>query len=161
MASLKNSVSVKFDDKKVQRRLTAMIEASQEAIRPAAQLGAEELWLEARTRAPRSEKAHFFYGRNSKKTGVRYLFQPGTLQNSIYHVFSSDRSKEKGTGYARVTYHIAWNHIKCPYGFMVEFGTPQKPLGEPFMRPAYDAKKGDALQIAKAEFVFRMQKVIK
>lgn len=155
-----NSVVVKFDDRRVQRKLAAMVEASQAALRPAAQLGAEELWLEARVRCPVSSEAHFFYGRDSKKTGVRYLFKPGNLRDAIYQVFSNDRSKVKGAGYDRVTYHVAWNHIKAPYGFMVEFGT-SRAAATPFIRPAYDARKDEALQIVKAEYVERMQGAIK
>ena len=134
--------------------LDAITAAAEKAVRPAAQAGAEELYLEARLRCPVSPKAHFFYGKNSKVTGVRYYFEPGALRNAIYQVFSKDNS-----GKARATYHIAWNHQKVPYGFMVEFGTSRAPA-HPFIRPAYDSRKGIALQIARATLIERMQGVL-
>lgn len=144
-----DAVSMNFDDSRAQKKLDAMLSATQKAIRPAAQAGAEDLYFEARLRCPVSDKAHVFYGRNSKKTGVVYRFSPGNLRDSIYQVFSKDNSTEQGAGYGRVTYHVAWNHQKAPYGFMVEFGTSRAPA-TPFLRPAYEARKVEALQIAKA-----------
>lgn len=154
------AVSIKFDDRSVQAGLDAMLAASQAAVRPAAQAGAEDLYLETRLRCPVSAEAHFFYGRDSKKTGVRYLFQPGNLRDAIYQVFSSDNSRAKGTGYDRATYHVAWNHLKAPYGFMVEFGT-SRAAPTPFVRPAYDARKDQALAIAKAVWVQQVEKAVR
>lgn len=145
-------VTTSFDDSKAQRKLDALLDATQKAIRPAAQAGAEELYFEARLRCPVSDGAHVFYGKNSKKTGVVYRFSPGNLRDSIYQVFSKDNSAEQGAGYGRVTYHVAWNHQKAPYGFMVEFGTSRAPA-HPFLRPAYESRKTEALQIAKAVWV--------
>lgn len=153
-----DAVKMTFDDSRAQQKLDAMLLATQKAIRPAAQAGAEDLYFEARLRCPVSEEAHVFYGRNSKKTGVVYRFSPGNLRDSIYQVFSKDNSREQGAGYGRVTYHVAWNHQKAPYGFMVEFGTSRAPA-RPFLRPAYEARKGEALQIAKAVWVEKVQAV--
>lgn len=160
MAKLANSVVVKFDDSRARKKLAAILAASQAAVRPAAQAGAEDLWLEARMRCPVSDEAHFFYGRDSKKTGVRYFFKPGSLRDALYHAFSGDNSKTKGAGYDRATYHVAWNHQKAPYGFMVEFGT-SRAAAHPFVRPAYEARKDDALQIAKNVYLELVQKVMK
>lgn len=134
--------------------LDGISRATEESIRPAAQAGAEELYFEARLRVPQSSKAHFFYGTESKKTGVRYYFEPGALRNAIYQVYSKDNS-----GKLRATYHIAWNHQKVPYGFMVEFGTSRAPA-HPFIRPAYAARKDFALEIAKAHLVAQVGKAI-
>ena len=128
--------------------------ATEESIRPAAQAGAEELYFEARLRVPQSVKGHFFYGKNSKKSGVRYFFEPGALRNAIYQVYSKDNS-----GKMRATYHIAWNHQKVPYGFMVEFGTSRAPA-HPFLRPAFEARKDYALEIARAHLVAQVEKVL-
>lgn len=147
-----DAIKVTFDDSKAQAKLKRILQASRDAVRPAAQAGAEDLYFEARLRCPVSAEAHVFYGRNSKKTGVTYLFQPGNLRDAIYQAFSQDNSKVKGEGYDKATYHIAWNHQKAPYGFMVEFGTSRAPAS-PFIRPAYEARRKDALEIAKAVWV--------
>lgn len=47
----------------------------------------------------------------------------GVLKDSIYHVFSKDRSTtDQGGG--RAVYHVSWNHAKnkAPHGHLVEFG---------------------------------------
>lgn len=134
--------------------LDGISRATEESIRPAAQAGAEELYFEARIRVPQSVKAHFFYGKNSKKTGVRYYFEPGALRNAIYQAYSKDNS-----GKLKATYHIAWNHQKVPYGFMVEFGTSRAPA-HPFIRPAYAARKDFALEVARAHLVAQVGKAI-
>lgn len=79
---------------------------------------ARVVYTEARLLAPRSERAHWFHGTQFRVNGTKYLFQPGTLQASIYRTFSPERSSR-----SLKLYRVAWNHRKCPYGFMVEFGT--------------------------------------
>ena len=128
--------------------------ATEESIRPAAQAGAEELYFEARIRVPMSAESHYFYGKNSKSTGVRYYFEPGSLRNAIYQVFSKDNS-----GKLKATYHISWNHQKVPYGFMVEYGTSRTPA-HPFIRPAYAARVDFALEVARAHLVKRVGEAI-
>lgn len=151
---------VSFDDTSLQAELDQIVAASQEAVRPAAQAGAEELYFEARLRCPVSEHAHVFYGKNSKASGVTYRFSPGNLRDSLYQAFSKDNSAARGKGYDRATYHVAWNHQKAPYGFMVEFGTPRAPA-HPFLRPAYDARRTEALETARAVWVLRVGEVTK
>jgi HK97 gp10 family phage protein len=80
--------------------------------------GARVLYHEAQANAPVSDEAHTFYGRASVRTGVTYTFAPGNLRNSIYRKFSPEYS-----GPSRKEYRISWNHLKAPYGHMVEFGT--------------------------------------
>jgi HK97 gp10 family phage protein len=108
-----------------------------------AQAAAEVFYREAKLLAPRSDKGHWFHGTSFKVNGTKYWFEAGTLQDSIYQVKSTDNS-----GNGRATYHIAWNHKKCPYGFMVEYGTKHQP-GVAFMRRAFDTGKPDALRAAK------------
>lgn len=127
---------------------------SRKALRPAAQAGAEDLYFETRLRCPESAEAHIFYGRNSKKTGVTYTFQPGNLCNALYQVYSKDNSSE-----VRATYHVAWNHQKAPYGFMVEFGTA-KAAAHPFVRPAFDSRASESLQIVRGVYLARMNEAI-
>lgn len=102
-------------------------------IRNGAQAAAQVFYDEAKLLAPESDEDHWFYG-----THARYRFAKGNLKRAIYQVFAE---KQSGNGIA--TYKITWNHKKAPYGFMVEFGTSRAPA-HPFMRPAYDAGKGDA-----------------
>lgn len=146
-----NSVRVKFDASPLMDGLDKITQAAGDHVRAAAQAGAQVLYTEARGRAPVSEGAHFFYGTSFKKTGQRYLFAPGTLRDSIYQVYSVDNSSEG----QRATYHVAWNHQKAPYGFMVEFGTSRAPA-HPFLRPAFDAAEKTALAASKDTFEGRM-----
>jgi HK97 gp10 family phage protein len=105
---------------------------------------AKVMYDEARILAPESEKAHIFYGRNSKRTGVTYLFQPGNLRAAIYRAYSPEKS-----GPSRKEYRISWNHIKAPYGHMVEFGTSDAPA-HPFLGPALSVTP-QAFTAAKVE----------
>lgn len=87
----------------------------------------------------KTTKPHYFYGTH-KKYGP---FQPGHLRDSIYQVFSKDRSND-----TRKEYHVSWNYgmknpessKAAPYGFMVEFGTSRRGA-TPFLYPAYAANK--------------------
>ncbi|WP_395055189.1 HK97-gp10 family putative phage morphogenesis protein [Polaromonas sp.] len=133
-------ISVDFDFNKILLKLDKITGATAAAVRPAAQAGAQVFYDEARVRCPVSDSAHFFYGKNSKKTGVRYFFQPGNLRDSIYQFYNT-RDQRPGTA----SYSISWNHQKAPYGYMVEYGTSRAPAN-PFLRPAYDAARGLAVQ---------------
>jgi len=104
---------------------------------------AKVVYDEARLQAPVSERAHWFYGRNSRRTGVRYLFQPGTLRDAIYRAYSPEKS-----GDALKLYRVSWNHRKAPYGHMVEFGTV-KAVAHPFLRKAA-GRVPDAIEAGKA-----------
>lgn len=109
-----------------------------------AQAAADVFYREAKLNCPVSTKGpHKFHGSQFKTKGVTYTFDPGTLRDSIYQVMSKDNSPE-----GKATYHVSWNHKKCPYGFFVEFGTMGKP-GIGFMRRSYDNAQNDALAAAK------------
>lgn len=101
------------------------------------------LYEEAKALCPVSDEGHFFYGSSYKKTGQRYFFKSGNLRESIYRVYSAERSSD-----SKKTYRISWNHRKAPYGFMVEFGTVRAPA-HPFMRPAF-GRIQDAITAGKA-----------
>ncbi len=47
--------------------------------------------------------------------------QTGNLEESIYQVYSKDNSGEH-----KATYHVSWNHLVAPHGFLVEYGHFQK-----------------------------------
>lgn len=108
------SCKIKVDVVKFKEALNATVEAMNAATRPAAQAGAQIIYDRAKQLAPISERAHFFYGKNAKYGP----YQPGTLRDSIYQVFSKDHSFRDVS-----TYHISWNREKAPYGSMVELGT--------------------------------------
>lgn len=150
------SIRVEYDTSEADDALDALVAASLEAVRPAAQAGAQVFYEEARTRCPVSAEAHVFYGRDSLKTGVVYEFQPGNLKDSIYQAFSKDNSSVYGDGYRRATYHIAWNHLQAPYGFMVEFGT-SRASAHAFLRPAYDTRAKDALDATRNRYAEEMR----
>jgi len=145
-----NSVSVTFNDAQAQEWLSQLGAEAQDAVRPAAQAGAQVLYDEVKVRVPVSREGHWFYGTNAK-----YFFPAGTLRDSIYQVFSQDNSAG-----AKVTYHVAWNHRKAPYGFMVEFGTATA-RAKPFLRPAYDAKKQASLDAVERVFFDLLRERVK
>lgn len=141
---MSDGLTASMDTSKIFARLDRMENKLKKAVVPAAQAGAQVFYDEARARAPISDGAHFFYGRDSRRTGVRYYFEPGNLRDSIYQY----RLRYSDDG-GRATYAIAWNHRKAPYGYMVENGTPHA-AATPFLRPAYDAVKGKARAAADA-----------
>lgn len=110
---------------------------------------AKVLYEEAQTRCPVSTEAHYFYGSNSKKSGVKYLFLPGTLKKSIYRAYSPEKSSQ-----TTKTYRISWNHSDAPYGYMVEFGTSNAPA-HPFLRPAFSAVN-EAIAAGKARMAEKL-----
>lgn len=135
----------------------------QAATRPAAQAGAQVLYdavkMNTRTQVMTSLKAHWFYGTNQK-----YLFDPGTLQASIYQVHS-----KRNSGPGKDTYHISYNMQKCPYAHMVEFGhkivvkkqgvlvdTGKRALAHSFVGKALHEKRDEAFQAMKEEFTKRI-----
>lgn len=127
-----STFSVTVDAAGIDALMDGIAGASEDAVRPAAQAGAQVFYDEVKRRAPRSNKGHWFHGTSFKINGQKYWFDAGSLQKAIYQVYSKDNS-----GPGRATYQIAWNHRKVPYGFMVEFGTSKAPA-HPFLRPAAD-----------------------
>jgi len=143
------SMRIKLDTRSLDAQLDNITEKAEEFVRPAAQAGAAVLYGEVRLRVPVGDKPHVFYGTHQK-----YRFPAGTLRDSIYQVFSRDNSWD---GHA--TYHVAWNHQRAPYGFMVEYGTSRAPA-HPFLRPAYDAAKDLSLIVANDTFAALMEGAI-
>lgn len=127
-----STFTVTADLSGLRARMGSLVCQCAEAARPAAQAGAQIFYDRVRELVPTSVKGHWFHGTSFQKYGTKYWFDAGALKASIYQVYSKDNS---GQGYA--TYHVAWNHKKVPYGFMVEFGTSKAPA-HPFIRPARD-----------------------
>lgn len=113
--------------------LDKITDAVQEAVRPAAQAGAQVYYDEVRARVPISSKPHKWRGK---------VYQPGTLRAAIYQVYSKDNSTDD-----RATYHISWNHKKAGHGYWIEFGN-RRQGPRPFLRPAFDAVSMRAMQAA-------------
>lgn len=141
--------SNEFNVAEIKSRLDEYLyDAIEKTARVGAQAMAQVVYDAARANAGRlaSKKPHYFYG-TTKKYGP---FQPGHLRDSIYQVFSKDRSTD-----TRKEYHVSWNYGQknpesnraAPYGFMVEFGTSRR-SATPFLYPAYAANKDILAQVA-------------
>lgn len=118
-------------------------------LRPAVYRAARMVYLEAQSRAPVSEQGHWFYSKRKKDgtAGRKYWFESGSLKKSIYIKHADDKSMQG----QRETYVISWRKNSSalgyvPYAHMVEYGTVHIPPN-PFVRPAYDAKKAQAEQL--------------
>jgi len=132
-------IDVKLDLSSINVSLDKFAEkVNKSAVRVGAQAAAQVFHDHAKANIKPSGKGHWFHGTSFKKTGQKYWFESGTLRNSIYQKFSEDNSRP-----GKATYHVAWNHKKCPYGFMVEFGT-SRAAAKPFLRPAYESSKQQA-----------------
>lgn len=117
------------------------------ATRPAAQAGAQIVYDRAKLLAPESDSSHKFYGTH----GVYGPYAPGNLRNSIYQVFSQDKSYKDVS-----TYHISWNKDEAPYGFMVEFGTSRSPA-QSFIGRAVVETRSEVRAAIKARYIQEVQ----
>lgn len=129
-------------------QLAATAEQLHKATRPAAQAGAQVIYERARQLAPVSSDAHKFYIRGR----VYGPFAPGTLRDSVYQVFSKDKS------YSDVsTYHVSWNAKKAPYGGMVELGTSRAPA-QSFIGRAIVETRSQVREAMKARYAEELKK---
>lgn len=114
--------------------LDALEQEIEEAIRPAAQAGAQVIY-------------------DRVKLNVSALGKvTGNLDKSIYQAFSPEMSVEG----QRVEYHVSWNHKKAPHGHLIEFGWMQRyryrPDGMgPMVRPGMDGTKKPGRRASQAE----------
>lgn len=74
----------------------------------------------------------------------------GNLENSIYRVYSPERS-----GDALKTYRISWNKKKAPHGHLIEFGTSRM-AAKPFVRPAFDHMEA-AIKVGMARMKAKLE----
>lgn len=110
------------------------------------------IYEEARANVRVSSKPHYFYGSNSKKSGTKYLFNPGNLRNAIYRVYSPEKSSD-----TLKLYRVSWNRTKAPYGAMVEFGTSRAPA-MPFMGPSL-SRLNDAITAGKMRMAKKLTEI--
>lgn len=116
--------------------------------------------------APQAAKPHYRYKRKGKRisrrgggqqaasqTVEKVLVQPGNLRKNIA------RKRLKGRKYAELTGGEAYVGVSWQgdayYGRFLEFGTANM-AARPFLRPAFDARSGEALGI----FIDRLQQNI-
>ena len=76
----------------------------------------------------------------------------GLLKDSIYRVYSPEKSNEESK-----MYRISWNKKKAPHGHLIEFGTSRSPAF-PFMRPAFDHVR-EAIEAGKARMAERVKEL--
>lgn len=126
-------LTLDFDLAGITAKLDDIEKSVGEAIRPAAQAGAQVFFDEVKARAPRSEKMHFTKGKKQS-------YAPGNLQAAIYQAFDALAS----TPGQSAAYGISWNKRKAFYGQFVEFGTKRMPA-HPFLRPSFDAVNQKAI----------------
>lgn len=103
--------------------------ASESTLRQAAVAGAREIFDEAKTRAPVGARGY-------ERKGTKIY--PGFLRDHMLIAYDKDLSVA-----ARIaSYIVTWSKDAF-YGRFVEHGT-SKMAADPFLRPAFDAKREDA-----------------
>ena len=148
-----------FDAKALTDQIDALKVKAETAIRPAAQAGAQVYYEAVLDTVPVSKKGHWFQGSTAKgkkspgaKRKASYWFESGSLKNAVYQVYSkSDSNKDMSI------YHVAWNHRKVPYGFMVALGTAGGAKANDFIGKAEKTVKQRAIDAMAKEFEQRMK----
>lgn len=114
-------------------------------LRGAIRAGAVVIQKEARELVPVSEKPHYLYSKRTaimKRMGHHYkasLIQPGSLKKGIKVKIAPRKSRTQPVEYWVYVSKALW------YWKFIEFGT-SKMSAKPFMRPAFDKMKGEALE---------------
>ena len=150
-----------FDTKALTDQIDALKAKAETAIRPAAQAGAQVYYDELMKPGgvPVSKKGHWFQGTKAKglkspeaKRAASYWFESGSLKNAVYQGYS-----KSGSGKDKAEYHVAWNHRKVPYGFMVALGTAGGAKANDFIGKAEKTVKQRAIDAMSKEFEQRMK----
>lgn len=143
-------LNMNLDLSKVTKKLDGITKASKEAVRPAAQSGAQLFYERAKAEAPVSKAAHMFHigGR------VYGPFSPGNLRDSIYQVYAKGKSAD-----GRAVYEVSFNHTKAPYGFAVLRGRSGVAAND-FIGRAYDSELRAAVQVAQARLQSEIKKAL-
>jgi HK97 gp10 family phage protein len=141
------SLKISFNTKQLQEQLQATADKMHKATRPAAQAGVQLIYDRARANAPVSKKAHYFHI-EGRKYGP---FQPGNLRDSIYQVFSRDKSFRDVS-----TYEVSWNKTKAPYGFAYEYGNSKRGAKSFIARSVAETRK-EVRDTIKSRFISEVQ----
>ena len=129
-------------------QLRAEVDKLHAATRPAAQAGIEVIYQRARINAPVSDKPHYFHIR-----GKRYgPYAPGNLRDSVYQVFSKDKSFKDVS-----TYQVSWNKDKAPYGYVAEFGNSKEP-SKSFIARSVIETRAEVREAIKARYIAEVKK---
>lgn len=125
------------------------------ASRPVAQAGAQVLYEEAKRLSKVGDQAfHKFYGTQYKKDGTYYIFQKGSLRNSIYQKFSTSNSSKTNS-----VYHVSYNWRFAPYAGFIEWGTSKMPSYS-FIRQAGINKEQAALEAMRVVAIEKITKIL-
>ena len=148
-----------FDAKALTDQIDALKVKAETAIRPAAQAGAQVFYEAVLETVPTSKRGHWFQGTTAKgmttpaaKRAASYWFESGSLKGAVYQVFSKSGSTKD-----KAEYHVAWNHRKVPYGFMVALGTAGGAKANDFIGRAEKTVKQRAIDAMAKEFEQRMK----
>ena len=143
------TMRISMDTAKFKQELQATLDDLHRATRPAAQAGIQIIYDRARLNVKPSKKAHFFYIRGQKYGP----YAPGNLRDSIYQVFSKDKSYKDVS-----TYQVSWNKDEAPYGFMVELGTSQSPAHSFIARSVVETR-GQVREAIKQRYIAEINKL--
>ncbi len=126
--------------------LDALGEAAQGVKRSGGNAMAEVFQAEAKVRAP------VYTGGGAKV--AKGKVKPGQLRDAIYRVYAVSLSNEE-----RAVYEVSYNHRRAPHGYWMENGN-KRHAARPFLRPAYEAMKGAALEAGMARITVRFSEAI-
>ena len=145
-----DSVRMSFDTAAVDEWVKALQADVQQALRPAAQAGAEVLYRQVLANVPVGTKGHWFQGTSYRVNGTEYWYNAGALRRAVYQAYATKESTPQ-----RVVYSVGVNPLKAPYAYMVELGTsraqPVKYIGRA------RAQVPQALSAAQNEFYSRLR----
>lgn len=148
-----------FDQRSLDAAIESLKEKAEAAIRPAAQAGAQVYYEAVKATVPVSKRGHWFQGTTAKqakgpeaKRAASYWFESGSLKNAVYQVFSKDNSDK-----TKAEYHVAWNHRKVPYGFMVSLGTASGAKANDFIGRAQKTVQQLAIEAMTTDFHRRIK----
>lgn len=130
-------IDIKMDLGAALAKIDNIKHEAEEAIRPAAQKGAQVYYDEMKLRAKRGDEVRHLKGGRTRPAGL--------LASAIYQVYSKDNSDKE-----KATYHISWNKKRAPHGHLVEFGSSRAPK-KPFLRPSFDSMHATAEAAVLAE----------
>ena len=141
-------MTVRMDIGRFKEQLRAEADKLHAATRPAAQAGVQVIYDRARINAPVSDASHFFHIRG-KKYGP---YASGNLRDSIYQVFSKDKSYKDVS-----TYQVSWNKDKAPYGYVAEFGNSKEP-SKSFIARSVIETRAQVREAIKTRYIAEVKK---
>ena len=141
-------MTVRMNVAAFKEQLRAEVDKLHAATRPAAQAGVQIIYDRARLNAPVSDKPHYFHIRG-KKYGP---YAPGNLRDSIYQVFSKDKSFKDVS-----TYQVSWNKDKAPYGYVAEFGNSKEP-SKSFIARSVAETRTEVRKAIKTRYIAEVKK---